>query len=351
MQCEKCHAELEADAGICLECGEIITQNVEGFSNTKDIQRKLKSMVDKHGIKMIANDAEFVALVNDYIPEYDKERNLLMKMCDDDLLMKMYLEQNHEMAIMHAKEYMLGKLFLSQNAAEFVICCFTYMLGWAYVSPLREKEPENENKVSEKKKTVPLNIEAKVLYAVDAAKYRLFSNVTIPEGYTKIDRFAFDKFGFLKTVRLPSTMLCIGEYAFSECKKLKSIDLPESVRIIKAGAFSQCAKLVVIDLPKGILEIEDNTFEFCQNLEVVEIPNTVGSIGAGAFQGCEKLRKIFLPDSVKYIETGAFAGCRNLVITCYENSYVHKYCLSMGILTETMAAGNSLRAKIRNGGI
>lgn len=352
MQCENCQVELAAEETVCPECGALVVQNVEGFRNTKEVQRRLKQMIDNHGKKVFSDKVKFVALLNDYVPEFEKERGLLKNMCDSGVLADMIKEPNKEMAVMNAKGYMLGKLFLSENAVEFVIVCFTYMLGWPYLSTLREKEPEEAaEEETKKKKITPINIEEKVFFPIDATKYRLFGNVNIPEGYTKIEAFSFDKFGFLRTVHLPSTMLCIGDYAFSECKHLKSINLPESLKIIKQGAFSQCSKLTVINIPKGVLEIEDNTFQFCQNLEVIEFPSTVGSIGACAFQGCEKLRKLFLPDSIKFIENDAFSYCPNITITCYENSYVHRYCTNAGIAVETVSEGKSLRAKIVKGGI
>lgn len=353
MRCENCQAELDANSTVCPDCGALVLQNVEGFRNTKDVERKLKSIVDQYGNDIITKDIKFIALLNDYLPEFEKERGLLKNMLDAGVPQDMFREENHDMAIMNAKSTMLGKFFLSENASEFVITCFTYMFGWPYESPLREKEPEEkkaEEEETKKKKITPMNIEERVFFPIDAAKYRLAGNIKIAEGYTKIESFCFDGFGFMRTMHLPSTMLAIGEYAFSECKHLKSINLPESLRIIKQGAFSQCLKLTVINIPRGVIQIEDNTFQFCQNLEVIEIPDTVGSIGSGAFSGCEKLRKLFLPDSVKYIENDAFAYCPELTITCYENSYVHKFCLTNGINVETVSEGKSLRAKIRREG-
>ena len=348
MKCENCQAELDFTSTKCDECGKLVRQNVEGFGNTKEVSARLKSMVDQFGQKMLFNDIKSIALLNDFIPEFDKERSLLRRMMEAGVLKEMLGEQNRNMAIINAKNQMQGKMFISENAAEFVVVCFTYMLGWEYLSPLREKEKEAESDDKPKKKKVTmLNIEEKVFFPIDAAKYRLFgSNISIAEGYTKIESFCFDGFKMLKTVNLPSTLLAIGDYAFSDCKNLRSINLPESLKIIRQGAFSQCVKLTVINIPRGVLEIEDNTFLFCQNLEVIEIPDTVGSIGASAFSGCEKLRKLFLPDSVKFIDNDAFSCCPDLVIHCYENSYVHKYCLTNGINFETVSKGNSLRRRV-----
>ena len=285
MKCENCQAEIEFSSTKCDECGKLVRQNVEGFGNTKEVSARLRSMVDQFGQKMLFDDVKSISLLNDFLPEFDKERGLLRRMMEAGVLKDMLRETNGGMAIVNAKNHMQGKMFISANAAEFVIVCFTYMLGWEYLSPLKEKEKETEKEEkTPKKKVTMLNIEENVFFPIDAAKYRLFSsNISIAEGYTKIESFCFDSFKMLKTVNLPSTLLAIGDYAFSECKNLRSINLPESLKIIRQGAFSQCTKLTVINIPRGILEIEDNTFLFCQNLEVVEIPDTVGSIGASAF--------------------------------------------------------------------
>lgn len=352
MRCENCQAELAANSTKCPECGELVLQNVEGFHSTKDVERKLKAIVDQHGKEIIYNNTKFIALLNDYLPEYEKERGLLKNMLDAGVPQEMLKEPNQNMAIMNAKGTMLGKFFLSENASEFVIVCFSYMFGWEYASSLREKEPEEKAVENEpkKRKLTAMDVEMNPFDPVAATRYRLSGNVKIAEGYTKIESFCFDRFGFMKTISLPSSILAIGEYAFSECKHLKSINLPENLKIIKSGAFSQCVKLTVINIPKGIIAIEDNTFQFCENLEVVEIPDTVGSIGSKAFAGCVKLRKLFLPDSIKFIESDAFLYCPELSIICYENSYVHKYCLANGIDVETVSEGKSLRAKIRKEG-
>jgi len=335
MQCEKCDAPISAKLVSCPNCGAPVPQNIEGFENTMEFQKEMRSIVVHHGPYGVVRQNRFIGLLNDYIPDYNKERRLLINMYRMGVLKLMLKEPNREISIMRARSFMLGDAFLSENATEFVLACYTYMLGWPYESNLKvlpPEEGETEEPVQEPpKRTGPVSIDENVFSPRSAFRYRLSSNIVIPEGYTKLDAFCFDKFGSLRTIQLPSTLLAIGEYAFSGCKRLRGLDLPESLRIIKQGAFSQCAKLVVVKIPKGVMEIEDSTFSFCTSLEVIEIPDTVSSIGAEAFSGCDKLRKLFLPESVKFIDINAFSYCPNLTIHCIENSYVHKYCLVNGL--------------------
>ncbi|MBO5104633.1 MAG: leucine-rich repeat domain-containing protein [Ruminococcus sp.] len=353
MLCERCRNELGPNADVCLKCGTPVSRNVAGFENTVDIKRALKSMMDQYGQDIIKDTNKFISLLNDFIPEYEKERRLLKNMLQCGVAAIMLKEsEQQKIAIMKAKEFMVSEMFLSENAAEFVIVCFTYMLGWEYVSKLTEQKKTEEPQSADatgsgsspknngtKKPPMPFDLNMKVFRPADAAKYRLKGAVKIPEGYTKLDSFAFDGFGFMKTIELPSTLVSIGEYAFSECKRLKSIELPETLKVLKQGAFSQCGKLTMVKLPEGGLDIEDNTFSFCHSLEIIDIPSTVSSIGVSAFSGCEKLRKLFLSENVKFIEEDAFSYCTSLTIRCYENSYVHRYCISNGINVETVAKG------------
>ena len=334
MQCEKCEAEVSAKLVSCPNCGAPVPQNIEGFENTMEFQKELRSIVVNHGPYGVLRKNRFIGLLNDYIPDYNRERRLLINMYNMGVLTLMLKEPNREISIMRAKSFMLSDVFLSENATEFVLACYTYMLGWPYESPLKVLPPEEVEEAP--KKAVSVN--DMVFTPRNAFRYRLSSNIVIPEGFTKLDAFCFDKFGSLRTIQLPSTLLAIGEYAFSGCKRLRGLELPESLRIIKQGAFSQCAKLVVVKIPKGVMEIEDSTFSFCTSLEVIEIPDTVSSIGAEAFSGCDKLRKLFLPDSVKFIDINAFSYCPNLTIHCLENSYVHKYCLVNGLSCKLVAS-------------
>ena len=350
MQCERCNAELPPNAIECPECGAPAPQNIEGFDNTMEIQSILRSIMQKHGSILINDPSQFVSTLNDYLYAYEKERRLLVHAMRAGVLRNMVKEEktDREYALLSAKSFITNDLFISENATEFLLACFTYTLGWPYDSSksMKDEEDKPEEPEEEKTESAPaLRIDSKIFKTSDARKHRLARNVVIPEGFTKIDSFCFDRFSSMRSIKLPSTMMSIGDYAFSECKNLKGVELPEGLKVIEQGAFSQCGRLAMIKIPKGILEIPDNTFEFCANLSVVDIPNTVSSIGVEAFSGCEKLEKLFLPDSVKFIDKNAFSYCPELTIRCYVNSYVHKYCLTYNIDFETVAQGVGLKQK------
>lgn len=365
--------------------------NVAGFENTVAVSQKLKGMLQQFGNEILNNPDQFISLMNDYIPEYEKERRLLKNVTKSGVLSAMQRGDNQKISEMKAKEYMMNEMFLSEGAVEFVMVCFTYLLDWPYETTMPEQgavaapaqafpsqpqftgsnpfsapigygtqpavQPVAQPTVAPQPQPAPVPQRQapvaqpiaeeipqetdpdKIFGPSDAGRSRLKGNVKIPSGYTMLDNFCFDGFGFMKNVELPATLVIIGDYAFSECKRLKSITIPSSVRVIRQGVFSQCGKLARVNIPSGVTEIADNTFQFCHNLEIVDLPNTIISIGSGAFQGCESLKKLFIPDSVKQIADDAFAQCMSLTIKCYEKSYVQRYCMENGIRTETISKG------------
>lgn len=347
MQCAKCQAQIDSFCLVCPECGEVTAQ-IEGFDNTKEIVQTLKTIIDNHGEETVYDPWKFVAFLNDYLPDYDKERRLLVNAVTAGVIKNMTGETDEERKIssMAAKSYMMEELCITENAAEFVLMCFTYVMGWKYEPVIVEKPQEQAVKEQpekeEKKTNAPASIESKIFGSMDAVKYRLSKRIEVGEGYTKVDSFCFDGFGFVRIVKLPETLLAIGDYAFSNCKHLVEVQMPQTLKVIEAGAFNLCVNLENVTLPKGILEIADSTFSFCQSLEKLEVPDTVSSIGAQAFASCENLSRLILPESVKYIEGNAFEFCPKLTIKCYENSYAHKFCLSNKIKVETAVVGTSL---------
>ena len=329
------------------------------FENTNQIKHALLKMVKEHGDTVLDDDKRFISLMNDYIPEYEKERRLFKHVLGNNVLSMMRREDNQRIAILKAREFMNGELFLADTAVEFVLTCFTFMMEWNYVAPAPQAAsdaaqpassiPQPLSSTPASAPAAPPSAPAKpaapatseVLYTKNDAKRAsgLFNTVAkVPMGYTTIEDFAFDS-SRIKGVELPASLYVIGEYAFSDCKKLKSIELPVNLKRIGKGAFSSCAKLSMVRIPAGVTEIEENTFQFCTGLEVLDLPNTISSIGAEAFQGCMSLKKLFLNDSVKYIDDTAFKMCPDLTIKCYENSYVHRFCEEHGMRFEAVRKG------------
>lgn len=344
IRCNNCGKDFADSFNICPYCNTPVKKAETMSNDTMEVMQALKEIYATYGIETIHNKQRFISILRDYIPEYEKERRLLITAIENNVVESLVRDtSNHENAIAKARTFMENDMFLSKVAVEFIIQTITYMLGWDYKSADQEspnladnnKVVTAEPKLEEKSTTEQSKpIENRLFGPAEASKFRLKGTVEIPYGYTAIKDFAFDGFSFLKSVIVPEGVVAIGSYAFSECSKLTSVSLPISLRFIKASAFEQCTKLTKIEIPKGVVAIEDCTFQFCENLEEVIIPNTVGSIGAEAFSCCESLKRIRIPDSVKYIGEGVFEYCSDIIVECYEYSYVHKFCQSTGIMYE-----------------
>lgn len=138
-------------------------------------------------------------------------------------------------------------------------------------------------------------------------------SVTIPESVTSIGHAAFWQCSGLTDIIIPSSVTEIGDDAFSECTNLTNVTLPDGLTSIGEGVFPYCTNLKNIIIPNKVTSIEERTFIDCKELVSVVIPNSVKSIGTEAFNGCSALKSIVLPEGMTLIKKWTFADCSSLV--------------------------------------
>ena len=125
------------------------------------------------------------------------------------------------------------------------------------------------------------------------------------EGMWRVEE---EPFSNLSEVRLPDTLSSIGEKAFLGCEKLTSVTIPDGVTDIEDFAFSGTG-LTGIDLPDGLTYLSG----FCNTaLTEIDIPDSVEIIGTDAFSYCGSLTGVSVPKHVKRIDDYAFSGCSAL---------------------------------------
>ena len=144
-------------------------------------------------------------------------------------------------------------------------------------------------------------------------------SVTIPESVTSIGHAAFWQCSGLTDIVIPSSVTEIGDDAFSECTNLANVTLPDGLTLIGEGVFSDCTKLSEINIPKKITAINNATFYYCTSLRSVTIPNSVNTVDA-PFYGCSSLSDIKVPDYL--YETSIFSGTGITDITVPEGTTV-----------------------------
>lgn len=137
--------------------------------------------------------------------------------------------------------------------------------------------------------------------------------VTIAEGTTVIEEYAFQKRPGIVSVTIPESVTSIGHAAFWQCSGLTDIIIPSSVTEIGDDAFSKCTNLTNVTLPDGLTFIGEGVFYCCKGLVSVVIPNSVKSIEYEAFNGCSALKSIVLPEGMTLIKKWTFADCSSLV--------------------------------------
>ena len=158
--------------------------------------------------------------------------------------------------------------------------------------------------------TIPASIGGVPVVAIGGGAFsgcRYLYSVTISEGIRKIGSSAFYNSG-LQSVSIPSTVTSfynafyyctnltsvtiangvtlIDSYAFDSCSSLSAINIPASVKSIGYGAFRKCSYLSSVSLKAGVNTISSDVFYNCTSLKTITIPAGVSSIGSNAFENC-----------------------------------------------------------------
>ncbi len=157
----------------------------------------------------------------------------------------------------------------------------------------------------------------------------LATNITIPNGVTKISKYAFYNCTSLKSITIPGSVKSIGADAFGQCSNLEKVnitDLAAWCNIDFAGIYSNpifCTKNLYINnefvsdliIPNGVTKISSLAFFGCRSLKSLTVHNSVTSIGNSAFWWCDNIKNITIGNGVQSIGADAFpAMCSNFYI-------------------------------------
>ena len=117
-------------------------------------------------------------------------------------------------------------------------------------------------------------------------------NVTIPDGVTRVEDYAFDFCIGLTSVTIPDSVTSIGYDAFEVCSALASVTIGDGVTRIGDDAFRECTNLTSVTIGDSVTHIGNRVFMFCSRLPEVTIPDSVASVGMLAFYQCNALTNI-----------------------------------------------------------
>ena len=119
-------------------------------------------------------------------------------------------------------------------------------------------------------KSNPLNF-AKNLYLNGT----LVTDLTIPDGITKINYYAFINCISITSVTIPDSVTSIGNSAFNGCSGLTSVNISDRVTTIGNMAFFGCSNLTSITIPDSVTTIGDHAFNVCTKLSAIYYRGTL----------------------------------------------------------------------------
>lgn len=162
----------------------------------------------------------------------------------------------------------------------------------------------------------------------DKSRYAL-KDVTIPakvnidgtEYNVVVSRSAFYNNDVLENLTLSEGLTSVDEFAFNGCSKLKAIHIPASLTTIDKSAFCRCDGVEAITVVSGNSVYEDasanaiinkSTHELFVGCSKTIIPTSVTSLGETAFAGQTALEYLLIPANVTKINNKAFDLCSGL---------------------------------------
>lgn len=138
----------------------------------------------------------------------------------------------------------------------------------------------------------------------------------IPSYTEHIGRSAFQG-AALESITLPEGVTSIEDYAFAYNDRLKEITLPQSLTSIGKDAFLWCAALGKITIPDGVTSVGDNAFSTCVSLKELALGAELLSAGCGLTEFCVALEKITVSENNE-----SFSGEGNCLTRKADNTVI-----------------------------
>lgn len=144
------------------------------------------------------------------------------------------------------------------------------------------------------------------------ARSPLTGALDLPNGITKVDKFAFRE-THISSLYLPSSLVTPSKDIVTLADKEEPyVDFEHSSFAVDSAAFDKNYYLQRIDVAEGINGLGNSVFQFCPNLKFISLPNTVKYIGAHFVCGAKELESLTIPASVTDIDGAFLHGCQKL---------------------------------------
>ena len=123
------------------------------------------------------------------------------------------------------------------------------------------------------------------------------TNITIPDGVTRIDSSVFENCSGLISVVIPDSVTFINAFAFSGCSGLTGVYITD---------IEKWCKILFENDVANPLYYAHNLYLNNKLVTDFVIPDSITSIGAYAFTGCSGFTSVTIPDGVTSIKDYAF---------------------------------------------
>lgn len=291
------------------------------MAEKKTVQEAIKEIILKlRGKDIFKNMKQFWALLDDLAPEFPKERKIVKRSLDEDLL-AVFVDDSK--TVRQRIKILLDNfddLGVKEDCADFIIESFGMPLGWN--QEIREMKLNRQS----------ISVTAQTP-ADENASYE--DIILDEEGLRKLG--ITDKKS-LTTLNIPATfntfigtvyrITKIGDSVFKDCDKLETVTIPDTVTEIGNGAFYACKSLKSVNIPNDVTKINDMVFCGCSSLKKIIIHNKIREIGNYAFADCDLLENVLLPDSLIVIGDFAFRNCINAF---KDNVIIPNYAISLSL--------------------
>ncbi len=151
-----------------------------------------------------------------------------------------------------------------------------------------------------------------------------YTSVTIENGVTTIEDYAFRNCASMTAITLPASVTAVGYMAFAgtgyekntanwennvlyvghcliraDREKLSgAYTMKEGTRVLAGSAFADCTGLTAVTMPNSVESLGKAVFGDCTALSEITLSSALSTIGERTFYGCEALATIHLPDGV-----------------------------------------------------